>query len=187
MDQFIVERVNINQSNVHSRGVWLFKLSPEKQSLLLFSNQPIQLKTPSACVLVAGTQRNFFTSLSRWGTLVSWSSTNQGGPRPCQRKAHFWTCKIRMKQWKTFFTYLSSAFMGSSSLLSSSDSSKSNSLLLGLLFTSLAGMLGFAKKDISLWSLAKTRSRSCLLIIFRSFHRGSSAFWTIRVKPINRD
>ena len=65
--------------------------------------------------------------------------------------------------------------MGSSSLLSSSDSSKSNSLLLGLLFTSSAGMLGFAKKDISLWSLAKTRSRSCFLIIFRSFHRGSSA------------
>ena len=126
-------------------------------------------------------------ALSRWGTLVSWSSTNQGGPRRCPRKAHFWTCKIRMKQWKTFFTYLSSAFMGSSSLLSSSDSSKSNSLLLGLLFTSSAGMLGFAKKDISLWSLAKTRSRSCLLIIFRSFHRGSSAFWTIRVKPINRD
>ena len=60
--------------------------------------------------------------------------------------------------------------MGSSSLLSSSDSSKSNSLLLGLLFTSSAGMLGFAKKDISLWSLAKTRSRSCLLIISRSFH-----------------
>ena len=58
--------------------------------------------------------------------------------------------------------------MGSSSLLSSSDSSKSNSLLLGLLFTSSAGMLGFAKKDISLWSLAKTRSRSCLLIFFRS-------------------
>ena len=146
MDQFIVERVNINQSNVLSRRVWLFTLSPDKQSLLLFSNQPIQLKTRSACVLVAGTQRNFFTSLSRWGTLVSWSSTNQGGPRPCPREAHFWTCKIRMKQWKTFFTYLSSAFMGSSSLLSSSDSSKSNSLLLGLLFTSSAGMMGFAKR-----------------------------------------
>ena len=102
MDQFIVERVNINQSNVLSRRVWLFTLSPDKQNLLLFSNQPIQLKTRSACVLVAGTQRNFFTSLSRWGTLVSWSSTNQGGPRPCPRKAHFWTCKIRMKQWKTF-------------------------------------------------------------------------------------
>ena len=53
MDQFIVERVNINQSNVPSRRVWLFTLSPDKQSLLLFSNQPIQLKTRSACVLVA--------------------------------------------------------------------------------------------------------------------------------------
>ena len=63
MDQFIVERVNINQSNVPSRRVWLFTLSPDKQNLLLFSNQPIQLKTRSACVLVAGTQRNFFTSL----------------------------------------------------------------------------------------------------------------------------
>ena len=67
MDQFIVERVNINQSNVPSRRVWLFTLSPDKQSLLLFSNQPIQLKTRSACVLVAGTQRNFFTSLVKVG------------------------------------------------------------------------------------------------------------------------
>ena len=58
MDQFIVERVNINLSNVPSQRVWLFTLSPDKQNLLLFSNQPIQLKTRSACVLVAGTQRN---------------------------------------------------------------------------------------------------------------------------------
>ena len=67
MDQFIVERVNINQSNVPSRRVWLFTLSPDKQSLLLFSNQPIQLKTRSACVLVAGTQRNFSKSLVKVG------------------------------------------------------------------------------------------------------------------------
>ena len=68
MDQFIVERVNINQSkDVPSRRVWLFTLSPDKQSLLLFSSQPIQLKTRSACVLVAGTQRNFFTSLVKVG------------------------------------------------------------------------------------------------------------------------
>ena len=122
-------------------------------------------------------------ALSRWGTLVSWSSTNQGGPRPCPRKAHFWTCQIRMKQWKAFFTNLFKTFWAQLSW----DPPRSNSLFLGLLFTSSAGMLGFAKKDSSLWSLAKTRSRSCLLIIFRSFHRGSSAFWTIRVKPINRD
>ena len=46
LDQFIVERANINQSkDVPSRGVWLLTLSPGKQSLLLFSNQPIQLIT----------------------------------------------------------------------------------------------------------------------------------------------
>ena len=67
MDQFIVERVNINQSNVPSRRVWLFTLSPDKQSLLLFSNQPIQLKTRSTCVVVAGTQRNLFESLVKVG------------------------------------------------------------------------------------------------------------------------
>ena len=34
----------------------------DKQNLLLLSSQPIQLMTRSACVLIAGTQRNFFTS-----------------------------------------------------------------------------------------------------------------------------
>ena len=91
----IVERANINQSkDVPSRGVWLFTLSPGKQSLLLFSNQPIQLITGqysgkwltktifefrgegigcsypwfwSPALLVAGTQKNFFTSLVKVG------------------------------------------------------------------------------------------------------------------------
>ena len=45
----------------------MLTLSPDKQSLLLFSSQPIQLKTRSAWVLVAGTQRNFLTSLVKVG------------------------------------------------------------------------------------------------------------------------
>ena len=49
-------------------------------------------------------------ALSRWGTLVSRSSTNQGGPRPCPRKGHFWTCQIRMEQWKAFFSNLFKTF-----------------------------------------------------------------------------
>ena len=45
-------------------------LSPDKLSLLLFSKRSVQLKTFSACVLVAGTHRYFLTSLQVLGIVV---------------------------------------------------------------------------------------------------------------------
>jgi hypothetical protein len=45
----------------------MFTESPERQSLLLFSRKPIQLKTRSACVLVAGTQRYFLAKVAKVG------------------------------------------------------------------------------------------------------------------------
>ena len=45
----------------------MVSLSPDKLRRLLLSSQPIQLKTLSACVLVAGTQRYFFASLAKVG------------------------------------------------------------------------------------------------------------------------
>ena len=41
-------------------------LSPDKLRRLLLSSQPIQLKTLSACVLVAGTQRYFAENKDAW-------------------------------------------------------------------------------------------------------------------------
>ena len=58
---FSKEPISINLKIV------LLTLSPDKQCLLLFSNQPIQLKTRSTCVVVAGTQRNLFESLVKVG------------------------------------------------------------------------------------------------------------------------
>ena len=48
-------------------------LSPDKLRRLLLSSQPIQLKTLSACVLVAGTQRCFFASLAKMGKSFSFN------------------------------------------------------------------------------------------------------------------
>ena len=60
-----------NKKLVHSRlslrKSCILTLSPDRLSLLLLSRKPIQLKTRSACVLVAGTQRNFLASLTRFG------------------------------------------------------------------------------------------------------------------------
>ena len=65
--------------------------------------------TMSACSLLERRETSS-QALSRWGTLVSRSSTNQGGPRPCPRKGHFWTYQIRMEQWKAFFSNLFKTF-----------------------------------------------------------------------------
>ena len=63
---FSKEQISISLKNVLQKEC-MFTLSPDKHSLLLFSNQPIQLKTRSTCVLVAGTQRNLFKSLVKVG------------------------------------------------------------------------------------------------------------------------
>ena len=45
----------------------MFTESPDRQSLLLFNRNPIQLNTRSACVLVAGTQKYFLARVAKVG------------------------------------------------------------------------------------------------------------------------
>ena len=54
-------------SRLSFRKSCIVTLSPDRLSLLLLRSHPIQLKTLSACVLVAGTHRYFLTSLARVG------------------------------------------------------------------------------------------------------------------------
>ena len=48
---------SINSSRLSFTNSCMLTDSPDRHSLLLFINQPIQLKIRSACVLIAGTQR----------------------------------------------------------------------------------------------------------------------------------
>ena len=77
-------------------------LSPDKLSLLLFSRKSIQLKTLSACVLMAETHKYFLTSLQVLGIVVFLASSNPRDPGPPQELALFCTCKqtiINSKYW----------------------------------------------------------------------------------------
>ena len=63
---FVIKQT-VHSSRLSFRKSCMRTLSPDKLSLLLLSKNPIQLKTLSAWVLVAGTQRNFLASLTRVG------------------------------------------------------------------------------------------------------------------------
>ena len=101
-------------------------LSPDKLSLLFFNKKPFQLKTLSAWVLVAATQRYFSRQPPKswklwppWPPLAlvqSWLQANN--------------YELQILSF-SIINQLSSASSSSSSLRISSDSSKSSSLLLG--------------------------------------------------------
>ena len=119
-----------NKKSVHSRlslrKSCILTLSTDRLSLLLLSRKPIQLKTRSACVLVAGTQRNFLASLTRFGYCSCLPLHQPRGSRSCtckddkmEKQYNFWILNI-----KSVSNISCSASIASSSSPDSQDLSK---------------------------------------------------------------
>ena len=65
---FVLSQINIHHnSRLSFKNICIRTLSPDRLSLRLLSSHPIQEKTRSAWVLVAGTQRYLRASLTRVG------------------------------------------------------------------------------------------------------------------------